>query len=222
MIADGETLIFDLDGTLVDSSDFEDRCYVGALRDVFGNVSVESDWAHYRHVTDTGILMQLMEENAVVDPDLAKRQVRERFGTRVRSYFDAGGLCPAIPGAKETLAGLVEGGFPVGIATGGWRHTAEMKLEQAGIGHRGLVLSTCDEATDRVGIMKDCLDRLGGGGGNVVYFGDGPWDVHATEHLGWRFIGVGRRLAGRCTNSIIDFLDPKWPFSPEYVSKSDA
>ena len=36
MIDGTETLIFDLDGTLVDSSGFEDECYVAALREALG------------------------------------------------------------------------------------------------------------------------------------------------------------------------------------------
>lgn len=222
MINKGETLIFDLDGTLVDSSGFEDECFIGALRDILGDVDIETDWSHYEHVTDAGILTQIVEELTDVDSDVTMREVRERFGERVKDYFNAGGLCPAIRGVNESLPRLVENGYRLGIATGGWRHTAELKLDRAGIDTTGLVLSTCDDAMDRVGIMANCLDRLGGGEGKVVYFGDGPWDARATERLGWRFIGVGRRLAGKCYDSIIDFRDPKWTFAPNNAMESDA
>jgi phosphoglycolate phosphatase-like HAD superfamily hydrolase len=159
-------------------------------------------------------LKQLIEGDPVVDPDLAVKQVRDRFGRRIKDYFKSGGKCPAIRGARQTLAQLVDSGHRVGIATGGWRHTAEMKLEQAEIDVAGLVLSTCDDAVDRVGIMTNCLEKLGGGGSRVVYFGDGPWDMRATEDLQWRFIGVGQRLAGKCNDSILDFCDARWPYSP--------
>lgn len=58
---------------------------------------------------------------------------------------------------------------------------------------QGLVLSSCDDALDRVAIMTGCLARLGGDNERVVYFGDGPWGMTATASLGWRFVGVGPR-----------------------------
>lgn len=48
--------IFDIDGTLVESSGFEDELYVAAVRDVLGDVCIRESWSTYRHVTDTGIL----------------------------------------------------------------------------------------------------------------------------------------------------------------------
>ncbi|MCY3773279.1 MAG: hypothetical protein OXG98_14835 [Gemmatimonadetes bacterium] len=57
--------IFDIDGTLVESSGFEDELYVAAVRDVLGNVCIRERWSTYRHVTDTGILRQIMEENRI-------------------------------------------------------------------------------------------------------------------------------------------------------------
>ena len=49
-------VIFDIDGTLVESSGFEDDLYVAAVRDVLGDVCIRKAWNTYRHVTDTGIL----------------------------------------------------------------------------------------------------------------------------------------------------------------------
>ena len=49
-------VIFDIDGTLVESAGFEDDLYVAAVRDVLGDVCIRKTWNTYRHVTDTGIL----------------------------------------------------------------------------------------------------------------------------------------------------------------------
>lgn len=218
MIVDGETLIFDLDGTLVNSAAFEDDCYVAAMREILGDVPIDTDWSRFEHVTDAGILKQLMEELQIPDSDRVIARVREAFGRRVRDYFSAGGACPAIAGARETLVRLAENGHRIGIATGGWRHTAGMKLERAGIEAERLVLSSCDDAVDRIGIMTDCLAKLGGNPERVVYFGDGPWDMKATASLGWRFVGIGPRLSGRCNSWIADFMDPTWPLSPKFTT----
>ena len=63
-------VIFDIDGTLVESSRFEDDLYVAAVRDVLGDVCIRERWSTYRHVTDTGILRQIMEENRIQGEDI--------------------------------------------------------------------------------------------------------------------------------------------------------
>lgn len=71
-------VIFDIDGTLVNSGAFEGRSYVAAVRDVLGNVSIRPDWS-YEHVTDSGILRQICDENGVA-AEQCEQQVRTRFG----------------------------------------------------------------------------------------------------------------------------------------------
>lgn len=48
--------IFDIDGTLVESTGFEDELYVAAVRDVLGDVCIREEWSTYTHVTDMCIL----------------------------------------------------------------------------------------------------------------------------------------------------------------------
>ena len=40
-------VIFDIDGTLVESSGFEDDLYVAAVRDVLGDVCIRKAWNTY-------------------------------------------------------------------------------------------------------------------------------------------------------------------------------
>ena len=85
-----------------------------------------------------------------------------------------------------------------------------MKLQRAGISTEGIVLASSDDSVERVGIMNACLDRLGGSAEHAVYVGDGIWDLEAARRAGWSFVGVGRKLQGRCTTWIADFTDPAW------------
>lgn len=71
-------VIFDIDGTLVDSVAFDARAYVAAVGDVLGNVSLRADWS-YGHVTDSGILRQICEENRL-DVAQYEQSVKARFG----------------------------------------------------------------------------------------------------------------------------------------------
>ncbi len=48
-------IVFDVDGTLVESDEFDGVLYAKAVRDVL-DIDVDEDWSSYRHVTDSGIL----------------------------------------------------------------------------------------------------------------------------------------------------------------------
>ena len=191
-------VIFDIDGTLVESSRFEDNVYISAIRDVLGDVSIREDWRTYRHVTDTGVLRQIMEENQISGEERI-HEVRTRFGKLANRYVDSGGQCRPIPGAAGLFQKLRnDSRYEVGIATGGWRHTAEMKLRHAGFDLKNVVLASSDDSEERIEIMQKCLQALGNSFQRIVYAGDAEWDVRATRELGWHFIGVGPRLKGKC------------------------
>ena len=44
--------IFDIDGTLVESSGFDDACYISAIREVLGDVYTHDNWSQYKNVTE--------------------------------------------------------------------------------------------------------------------------------------------------------------------------
>ena len=197
--------IFDIDGTLVESFGFDDACYISAIREVLGEVYIHDDWSKYKNVTDTGSLRQIMEENAIQEKGQIK-EVRTKFGELIRQHLQNGGKCRPKEGAIHLINKLLAAeDFAVGFATGGWRHTAKMKLQHAGFNLKNMVLTASDDGDERVVIMQKCLWQLGRGFQRVVYIGDAEWDVQATEKLGWHFIGIGARLKGKCEFWIEDF-----------------
>ena len=197
--------IFDVDGTLVESSGFDDELYVSAIREVLGDVNLRENWSTYRHVTVTGILRQIMEENKIQEVT-RMHEVRARFGELVSKYLQDGGECLPVAGATDLLNRHLNKNLgEVGLATGDWGHTAEMKLMHAGFNLKDLVLTSGDDSEERVTIMQKCIDTLGGSSRRVVYVGDAEWDVQATQELGWHFIGVGKRLKGKCEHWVADF-----------------
>ena len=203
-------VVFDLDGTLIDTDNFDAALYAAAVRDIVGDIEIDSSWRRYRHVTDAGVLAEIVAELDLPNSEQVASRVRDRFGTLVRAYLEAGNACVEIPGAKAALEGLERNGCRVGIATGGWGHTARMKLKRAGFAADRFPLVSSDESPDRVEIMTTCLERLGGVSARAVYVGDGLWDLDASRRAGWNFIGVGEKLRGQCEHWIADFTDPTW------------
>lgn len=197
--------IFDIDGTLVESFGFDDACYISAIREVLGEVYIHNDWSKYKNVTDTGSLRQIMEENKIQEAGQVG-EVRTKFGELIRKYLQNGGKCRPKSGAIHLINKLTTAeDYEVGFATGGWRHTAEMKLQHAGFNLENTVLTSSDDGDERVTIMKKCLLQLGHCFQRVVYVGDAEWDMQATQELGWHFIGVGARLKGKCEFWVEDF-----------------
>jgi phosphoglycolate phosphatase-like HAD superfamily hydrolase len=212
-------ILFDVDGTLVDSSPFEDALYRAAVREVLGPVGIHDSWLAYRDVTDSGILRQVMAENGLGADAALEAAVRARFGELVERRL-ATEPCRPLPGAVAAVRALqADPAVSVGFATGGWGHTAAMKLDCAGFEVDPTALASADDHPARVDIMTTCLARVAPGAERAVYVGDGAWDLAACRELGWGFVAVGTALAGTAAVCIRDFEDAGWPGAVERAGR---
>ena len=192
------TVIFDIDGTLLDSADVDDALYQQAVRSELGDVRFRPALSDYDYVSDSGILDQLLTDNGINNEPAVVDGIKARFVALIEAYIEDNGPFAEIPGARAFVAELLASdAHQVGVATGGWQATAQLKLQAAGFGDFHLPLASSDDARDRKQIMRVALQRLGSGsGGSVTYFGDGPWDRDAAGELGWNFVAVGPTLDG--------------------------
>ena len=188
-------VMFDIDGTLVDSAGFDTELYVEAVRSVL-NVEIDSDWNAYEHVSDSGILEEVLRR---VRPDsehadLAAR-VQERFVALVGDHVRrAPGAVREIAGAKRLIERLLQlPNVRVGIATGGWEPTAKLKLAHVGIGIERIGFASSTDTRARTDIMRLAAQRAlhGAAYTHATYFGDGAWDRRASAELGYDFVAVG-------------------------------
>lgn len=182
--------IFDLDGTLLRSSELDDDCYTRAMRSVYGDIfPPEINYGAEPEFTDEALA----------------RSVPARFGASVsdetlRAHHDAFILalreearrsperCPQITGAAEMLLALRDAGWAVGIATGSWRQSAEIKIRTAGLPVSHVTVITSSDHAQRTGMIRRAIAALGET--DTVYIGDGPWDGRAAAEVGAGFVGV--------------------------------
>lgn len=191
-------VMFDIDGTLVDSDGFDGELYARAVHDVTG-IEIDRSWETYRHVTDGGILAEVL---APIASGARARSladaVKSRFIDLVEGYMAAREHAVApIAGAATLIDALRDApGCRLAIATGGWRETAELKLDAAGIDRHGIAFASGSDAHKRIAIMRLAEQRAGPGGDFVrrTYFGDGPWDLAAARELAWDFVAIGTRV----------------------------
>ena len=191
-------VVFDVDGTLVESGEFDGILYARAVREAL-DIEVDDDWSGYRHQTDSGILEEILDRHGIEgDHSVTHALVRKTFAALVRDYLvRRSGRLPEIPGAAAFVNRLVaHPGVSVGVATGGWRETAAMKLRAIGLDPETLHLASGSDATHRTEIMRIAERRAlaGGSGGRKFYFGNQPWDREASLNLGWNFVGIGNRV----------------------------
>ena len=189
-------VVFDLDGTLARTSEVDDACWLEAASDVLGLDSMETDWSHYPHSTDEAIALELIRTGTDLAPsDENVHRVRDAFAGRIEAarrrrpeWFHP------VPGATTIFAALRSAGWEVAIATGGWRRTARMKLDAAGVPHEGVAAAHADDAHPREEIIRIAMTRATASYGCAfdrgVYVGDGRWDVLATDRMGLGFVGI--------------------------------
>jgi FMN phosphatase YigB (HAD superfamily) len=190
-------VIFDIDGTLLESTSVDDALYKAAVVAVLGDVRFRTCLADYDYVSDSGILAQVLEDNNISPASDDILTIKSHFVESLRKHVSDHGPFPEVSGAGNILESLhASDEHSVAIATGGWRESAQLKLASAGLDRFDFPLSTSDDAFDRKEIMKIALGMLGSDFHSVTYYGDGIWDREASFELGWQFVAVGPALGG--------------------------
>jgi phosphoglycolate phosphatase-like HAD superfamily hydrolase len=193
-------VMFDIDGTLVDSMRVDSHLYVRAVRETLGgDVYIDETWRPYAHVTDGGVLDEILVQHRFEEPlDELRSAVKSRFIELVRGHLDAGAsVLREVRGATALLRELrARPDVRVAIATGGWAETALMKLAAIGVSAEGIGFASSSDAHARTKIMELAAERAlcGAVPATRTYLGDGAWDQRASAELGYRFIAIGRAL----------------------------
>lgn len=189
--------IFDIDGTLLQSVAVDDDLYRAALLSVLGPVTLRDSFHEYEHISDSGILRQVLIDNQVPDATERTAEVISHFVQSLQEHIDKNGPFDEISGAREYFEGLCNSRkHYVALATGGWEASARLKLQSAGFDLNGVTLATSDTEHDRTRIMLAALDRPESEFESITYYGDGHWDREACQKLGWGFVAVGASLEG--------------------------
>ena len=190
------SIILDIDGTLIDSMGVDPKLYFSSIERVLGRVCLR-DLDDYDHVTDSGILGQILEENGFSGAGELAASVKAMFMEGLNSHIEDIGSFPVIEGAVEFVECVRRStDTRIAIATGCWRESALLKLQTSGFNIEGIPVATSDDSPSRVEIMRSALQMTGGDAGAVTYFGDAEWDQRACHDLGWNFVAVGPRLGG--------------------------
>ena len=182
-----EAVLFDVDGTLVDSVDL----HAQAWQDAFAHYGKQIPFLSIREQIGKG-------GDQIIDGFLTPQEV-ERFGDELaehRSNHYLETYMPrvrAFPKAHELLSAVRSRGIKVALATS----AQEKELEQLKnlIQADGVVDEYVDK--DQVGrskpfpdIFAKALDKLGVAPARAVVVGDSPYDAEAASKLSIRTVGL--------------------------------
>jgi HAD superfamily hydrolase (TIGR01509 family) len=185
-------VLFDLDGTLLDSV----YQHVLAWHDALQEESIElSVWRIHRRIGMSGGLFAkalLRETGAELDPARTARlqQLHEQaYARRIQQVRP-------LPGAKQLLRRLTDIRVPWAIATSGRRETAAQSVELLDIPADVPVVTRDDvrHAKPDPDLFLEGMKRLGLDATAVIIAGDSIWDILAARRA--RALGVGLLSGG--------------------------
>ncbi len=185
-------IMFDIDGTLIQSYDLDSKCYVESIKSVLG-ITPSNDWGAYEHTTDSGILKEILSRLSDTPSfEVIEQRVKHVFLDNLQQSIQQQAIAP-LPGAINFLNDLKRrNDISFSIATGGWKESAMLKLKSAGFDINDIVVTSANDHYSRIEIMKKALPKPLRPE-NVTYFGDGEWDKRACDELGFKFVLVGNR-----------------------------
>ena len=185
-------LIFDLDGTLIDTVYAHVFAWQQALNEV--GMPIEG-WRIHRRIGMSGGLFTravAREVGRPLSPEEANA-TQARHGELFRA------LLPErrpLPGAVELLAELRALGVAHGIATSGRRPEIDASLEAIGVGDETVVIERglVSRAKPEPDLFVACAERLGVAAEECYVVGDAVWDLLAARRA--RMLSVGLLSGG--------------------------
>jgi HAD superfamily hydrolase (TIGR01549 family) len=181
-------LIFDLDGTLVDTV----YAHVYSWQRALAEAGLPIDgWRIHRRIGMSGGLFTRAVAREIGRPLSAEEteKLQRRHGELFRE------LLPerrALPGAVELLRELREKEIPHGIATSGRRPEIDLSLEVLGVGSETVVVERGDvqRAKPEPDLFLACQERIGVTPEECYVVGDATWDLLAARRARMLSIGV--------------------------------
>lgn len=179
-------IIFDWDGTLIDSAERIVTCMQVAMREV--GLPVRDDTA-IRNIIGLG----LPEAFAQLYPDLglAEMEMIKEYYSR---HFVSSRIPPSsfFPGVEELLSSLHKQAFTLAVATGKSRRGLNRVFDETSVGHFFSATRCADETLSKPHpqMIYEILEETGVARERALMIGDTEFDMEMAERAGIDRVGV--------------------------------
>ena len=178
-------VLFDIDGTLVDSNYLHVHAWARAFHDI--GIAADS-WRIHRSIgMDGSTLVKTLSGDADDDTKERLKDLHSRY------YKELTPLLRVLPGAREVLDRVASMGLQVVLATSA--PDDELSILREVLDRDDLVSemtssADVDTAKPQPDIIRVALDRAGVTADRAVFVGDSVWDTEACRRAGVTSIGV--------------------------------
>jgi HAD superfamily hydrolase (TIGR01549 family) len=183
-----KALIFDLDGTLVDSVYTHTLAWQKALTD-FGIPCPA--WAIHRRIGMSGTLLVKAiareQRRRLSESDIERLDKRH-----ARLFHQLAPTCSPLPGAQDLLTYLRKSKIPHGIATSGKRAEIKSALKALSLSKNTVVVDgdMVQQVKPEPDLLLLCRQKLKVKREDCLVVGDAVWDIHAARRAGILSVGL--------------------------------
>lgn len=222
-------VIFDIDGTLLDSNKVDQISYIQSVEEELG-IDIGTSWQNYKNITDSGVFTEIFEKKFSKKP--TKEDIEKHENTILKLLNETcaknRNSLKEISGAKKLIKKLgSDSEWHIGIATGAYRKVALFKLDKLNIGENSFPLVTSSEFISREEIIRNCI-KISKKWYNrknferTVSIGDAIWDIIAASKLNIPFIGIDKRgKLNKFSNCLILKNFDNYKLFLEYLDKAE-
>ena len=185
-----DPVVFDLDGTVVDTVELIVKSFRYATSTVLGEVLPDEFIIAGVGRPLRAQMERLSVEHAQELYDVYREYNHRRHDELIRGY----------DGIEEVLDALKAAGRRTGIVTSKSRDTTEMAFRAVGLEARFDVVVTASDTTEHKpspAPLRLCLQRLGATAAGSIYVGDSPYDIQAGAAAGMTTAAVAWGVFGR-------------------------
>jgi len=180
-----KAVLFDIDGTLVDTNFLHVDAWLRACADVGHPVDA---WRVHRAIgMDSAKLLETLLDD---DAERLGEQVKDRHATHYAADRDR---MRRFAGAQELLRELADRGLEVVLATSAPQEEYDMIIEVLDPGDSVAEVTTAEDvesAKPAPDVIEVALKKAGVTADEAVMIGDAAWDAESSVRAGVRCIGV--------------------------------
>ncbi|MDI9311177.1 MAG: HAD hydrolase-like protein [Limnohabitans sp.] len=222
---DKTLLIFDIDGTLCNTKEISDNCFIETFKKIYNYDYQSIEWENFKNITDEALFYDLYKFHFSEKPTLSEIQnFKNQYYKQLLKLTNKFNL---VKGANELLLKCKQNNTPIAIATGSWLNIALLKMNATKLNYLNIPISSSNDSFKRTEIVKSVISKSKQfyntkNFKNITYFGDGLWDKKCCEDLGINFIGVdidnNQKLKLADTKTIINDFTQIKNINNEYLS----